>query len=138
MTRIFRLSLLVCAIALPGCSSDDTPIGPDPTPVPTVTEEFDGELNRNGGRTHNFAVGANGTVSATLTTLAPDSEMEIGFSMGTWNTSACAIVIANDKAKQGTVVNGQVNSFGGNVCVRIYDVGNITENVTYKITVVHP
>ena len=138
-----RLLPVVFAVVLPalttiGCGGEDpfeTPTNPGP--APTVTETFSGDLGRNGARTHNFSTSASGSVTATLTTLAPDSALVIGFSLGTWNGSFCNIVLANDAATQGTVVSGGVSSFGS-LCVRIYDVGNVTEQVSYEITVVHP
>jgi hypothetical protein len=76
-------------------------------------------------------------VTATLTTLEPDSSLVVGLSLGTWNGQVCQIVLANDSATQGTVITGAVSSFGS-LCVRIYDVGNLTGPINYEITVVHP
>ena len=80
-----------------------------------------------------------GTVTATLTTLGPDSTFILGMSLGTWNGTTCQVVLANDRATQGSFIVGGVSSFG-NLCVRMYDIGNITptEPYTYEITVTHP
>jgi hypothetical protein len=122
--------------ALAACSDD--PITPtNPSPAPTFTETFSGTVTRNGAATHNFSSQASGTVTATLTTLAPDSALIIGFSLGTSNGSTCKLEITKDDATQGTVVTGGVSALG-NLCVRIYDVGNVVNPVTYDITVVHP
>jgi hypothetical protein len=102
-----------------------------------VTEVFAGELNRNGAATHPFLAGASGTVTATLDTLAPEDTAAIGLSMGTWNGSACQIVIANDNAAQGALVIGAAST-AGNLCVRVYDVGKIPALASYQVTVVHP
>src|SRR5687767_921099 len=92
---------LVSALALVSCG-DDTPTAPDPLPTPvTVTENFSGTVNRNGGQTHTFNSSASGTVTATLVTVAPNNELVVGFSIGTFNGSACQIVIAKDNATQG-------------------------------------
>ena len=126
------------ALAAVGCGNDDNNNTPtSPTTPTTVTETYADSFGRNGARTHNFTTSASGTVTATLTTLAPDAELLVGFSLGTWNGTSCQLVITNDAAKQGTVVTGGVSALGS-LCVRIYDVGNITETISYEITVVHP
>jgi hypothetical protein len=140
-----RRSFLPIFVLLPlvfttiGCSSDDdnnnTPTAPT-TPV-TVTETFADTIARNGARTHNFTTQSSGQVTATLTTLSPDSALVVGFALGTWNGTLCQQVLVKDDATQGTVLFGGVSSFGS-LCVRVYDVGNVTEPINYEITVVHP
>jgi hypothetical protein len=130
-------AVLLPALAMTACGSDEPTTPTNPTTPTTVTETFSDSIGRNGARTHNFSSSASGAVTATLTTLAPDSALVVGFSLGTWNGSVCNIVLANDAATQGTVVTGGVSSFGS-LCVRIYDVGNITDPISYEITVVHP
>jgi len=98
---------------------------------------FAGEVNRNGAVTHPFLAGASGTVTVTLDILAPESTETIGLSLGTWNGTACQIVIANDRAAQGAVVVGAAST-AGNLCVRVYDVGAIPALASYQVTVVHP
>jgi hypothetical protein len=130
-------AVLLPALVMTSCGNDEPTTPTTPTPPVTVTETFTGDLGRNGARTHNFTTSASGAVTGTLTTVAPDSALVVGFSLGTWNGSVCNIVLANDAATQGTVVTGGVSSFGS-LCVRIYDVGNVTEQISYEITVVHP
>ena len=79
---------------------------------------------------------APGTLTATLRTLAPDSTLVVGLSLGTWNGSSCQIVLANDNATQGAVVVGNASTTT-NLCARIYDVGSVVEPVSYQIDVVH-
>jgi hypothetical protein len=129
--------LLALALTFSGCD-DDNPTPPTaPTPPPTTTDTFSGMVNRNGGVTHTFATQASGTATATLTALSPDSALVVGFSMGTWNGTVCQIVLANDRATQGTVVIGGVSTLSS-FCMRIYDVGNIVDPIAYEFTVVHP
>jgi len=131
------LLMLATLLPLVGCG-DDTPDTPtQPTP-PTVTDTFSGTLNANSGRTHQFAAAASGDVTATLTSLAPDSALRIGVSLGTWNGAACQIIVANDNATQSSQVVGRITTVGGSFCVRLYDVGNITQSISYEVQVVHP
>jgi hypothetical protein len=128
--------LLALVLTFSGCDDDPTP-PTAPTPPPTTTDTFSGMVNRNGAVTHTFATQASGTATATLTALSPDSALVVGFSMGNWNGSVCQIILANDRATQGTVVIGGVSTLSS-FCMRIYDVGNIVDPIAYEFTVVHP
>ncbi len=123
-------------ILLPACSKD-TPTTPTTTTPETVTDTFSGTITANGAATHSFAVKTTGSVTATLTSLSPNAELVVGFGVGTWNGSVCNVVLARDRAVQSTVIYGNVNA-SGELCVRIYDVGNVTEPTDYSVTVVHP
>lgn len=125
--------VLLLAGAAAACSSDLTTTPTAPTE--TITESFSGTVNRNGAATHPFT-SAPGTLTATLRTLAPDSTIVVGLSLGTWNGTSCQIVLANDKATQGAVVIGNASTTT-NLCARIYDVGSVVEPVSYQIDVVH-
>ena len=57
--------------------------------------------------------------------------------LGTWNGSACQIVIAKDDAKEATVVIGAVSALG-NLCVRVYDAGGLTQATDYQLEVDSP
>jgi hypothetical protein len=138
--RSFTLftALLVLAAVSASCSNSNQPTIPTaPTPV-TTTETFTGTINKNGAFTHTFFTTTTGTVQATLTALDPESTTNIGFSMGTYSGSTCAVLLANDSAVKTSVITGSVNSAGGNLCIRVYDVGKITEETTYEVQVVHP
>jgi hypothetical protein len=128
--------LLSLALGASACGSDvvTTPTTPTPT---TVTETFSGTLTQNGGVTHGFTAATAGTITASVTTISPDSTVVIGFSLGTLSANACQISLANDRATQGTVVVGTLGA-AGILCVRIYDVGNLVQPESYEIQVIHP
>jgi hypothetical protein len=139
---IYTLLLLgTLAIGVAGCDDDDTPTTPtlpnNPGTPLTFTETFTGALNTNGGATSPFTAKTGGTITATLTTIAPDATIPVGISLGTWTGSACQVVIANDNALQGAIITGTVTS-AASLCVRIYDIGRVTSAVNYTITVVRP
>jgi hypothetical protein len=142
-TLMLRSTFLPLLLLVPllgaGCGDDDitTPTMPSETPPANVTDTFTGSINRNGAATHLFVALRAGSVQATLTTVSPDPAVVLGLSLGTWNGSACAIVLANDRAAQGASILGSATATG-NLCVRIYDVGNVTDTVSYEVTVVHP
>jgi hypothetical protein len=135
--RFIHLCVLMCALGGAAACGDDTPTAPEqPVQRPTVTEEFTGRLTVNGAATHSFATGS-GQISVTITELAPDSTAVIGVSLGTWNGSACQIVLDNDNATQTTGGVLGTASGPGNFCARVYDVGKLTAATDYKVTVVH-
>jgi hypothetical protein len=129
-------ALAVAVLAMTGCGDDPITTPTLPTPEP-VTEVFTGTLTVNGGVTHAFSATAAGSLTATLTNIGPDENPTVGLSLGTWNGASCAIVIATDTAVRTSMVVGTVNQ-PGQLCVRIYDVGQIANPNDYEITVVHP
>ena len=132
-----RVCVLICALAAAAACGDDTPTAPEqPAQRPTVTEPpIQGRLTVNGAASHSFTTGS-GQISVTVTELVPDSAAVIGVSLGTWNGSACQIVLANDNATQGAGILGTASG-PGNFCVRVYDVGKLTAPTEYTLTVVH-
>ena len=131
------LLLVVIATMAGGCDEDTSPT--TPTPPVMTTETFNGRLTVNGAQTHSFTTQAGGSLTATLTTLAPDSAVTIGVSLGifTPSTNSCQLVVVNTAAVQGTRVTGQVSS-AGSYCVLLNDVGRLTAASDYTITVEHP
>jgi hypothetical protein len=135
---LIRFVLVLPALAaIAGCSGtiDDLPTTPDPV---IITETFSGNLNVNGAATHFVFLGATGTVTATLTSLGENVPSKIGFSMGTLAGSTCTTVLFNDSAVVTSVLSGTVSTLGGALCVRVYDVGVLSETVPYTFTVSHP
>jgi hypothetical protein len=136
--RAFILCALVLSVAgfAAGCSGDidDLPTTPDPV---TVTEVFTGSININGAATHNIFTGASGPITATITSLGDNAPARIGFSLGTLAGTQCSVVIHNDAAAVNTSISGTVSSLNGSLCIRIYDVGALTESVPYTLTVTH-
>ena len=131
--------LVAAALAAGGCGDD--PITRPDTPLPvTVTETFDGTVTVNGAVTQPFVVQTAGTVVAALTALDPsDEETIIGLSIGTWNGVACSVgspTLANDRAKVGVPLTASATATG-NYCVRVYDVGKLTQATAFQLTVTH-
>ena len=127
----------VCTFAA-GC--DDDPVVTTPTPANPVTDTFAGQLTPNGAVTHSFNATTGGNVTATLKTIGADNTLVVGFSMGNWNalTSTCSAVKSNDAATGGAKLEGTMTNSGA-LCVRVYDVGNLTAPTTvYSVEVVHP
>ena len=141
MLRRMACGILVCALAALTAGCGDTNTGPAPTPVP-VTETFTGTVSPAAGSTHAFVTLTGGPITATLTAVGPDPAKNVGFSLGTFNSTlnTCSAVFDNPAALQSFEFKVTASSIGA-YCVRIYDNGNITTDAvpyTYTITVVHP
>ena len=133
------LTVLLLALAVSACD-DDTPTTPTTTP-PSVTDTFTGAITQNGATTHSFNVSTSGTVKATLKTVGADNTLVVGFSLGTWNTvtESCSVVLANDAATAGAVLQGTMTGTG-TLCLRMYDVGNVVApaGAAYSVDIEHP
>src|SRR5205807_5265116 len=124
------------AFGAAACSSD-TPTTPTTTAPVTVTDTFAGTLTSNGAASYTFTTAASGVVTATIATLAPDNALIVGLALGTWNGNACQVILSKDQATQFSSVIGQASQ-ATTLCVRIYDVGNVTDPTTYEVQVNHP
>jgi hypothetical protein len=133
--RAWPLAVLF-AVATSGCGDDPVEIPTTPTP-PTISETFSGTLTINAAATHQFSSTTAGTVTVTLQAIGPNPETVMGLSLGTWNGNACAIVLANDRATIGVSIVGTVSTVG-QLCARVYDIGEFVEPTDYEIVVVHP
>jgi len=139
MRRLTGSVVLVLAVAFAGAGCDpqttNTPTTPT-TPTPT-TESFTGSVTVNGAVTFPFITTASGYVQATLKTLTPDVDIRVGMALGTWNGITCQAVLINDVTAPGITITGSVTA-ASPLCVRIYDVGQLTQPNAFEITVVHP
>ena len=135
---------LLCAVLsvaiLSGAGCGDSAEDPTPT-VPTLPEitepPFTGTLTINGGATQPFTTTTAGTVTAILDSLEPSApSLAIGVSLGTWNGTSCQWITANDQTGVGSGVAAYANG-PGQLCARVYDVGRLTEAVTFKLTIKH-
>ena len=145
--RRVLLLMLVAGIAV-ACGSNNNALPSGPTTLPTVlTETFSGTLVKNAAFTHPFAVSDAGDVTVFLLQSVdpahPDNNgIPIGVSLGTWNGTTCAIVIAKDSMVPTSVDATQSQLTGRataatNLCVRVYDVGFVPGSATYELLIDH-
>ena len=140
MVRVFNkrlIAIVLLAFVAAACDDEDptTPI----SPTLPKTESFSGVVTQSGATTHNFDVGAAGSVVATLKTIGADNTLVVSFSLGTWTGTACSIVLANDAATGGAILTGTMTGIG-TLCARVGDIGNVPSGPggAYTIEVVHP
>lgn len=145
------LRRIVCGIGLAALlvlsgACKTTTINPV-VPTTLTTETFSGLLNANSAVTVSFVTQSTGAVTATLTSVGPDSTQTIGFSLGSFNTATntCTVQFDNSAALQGAVFNTTAST-AGSYCVRLYDNGSVATAVangtatafTYTVTATHP
>ena len=136
-TKLFPAAVLAVALVQTACSESINPSLPT-DPGNPVIDTFTGTLTPNGAKTEPFSVTRSGSVTATLSSLAPDATITIGLSLGTWNGTACSTVISNDSATVGTAVTGAADR-EGRLCVRVYDAnGKLLQPTDFELNVVHP
>jgi len=125
------------AVLLASCGNNNTTTNPDGgTPGERKTETFSGTLTARAAMWHTFTVAASGTVDVTLSGLAPVQTTAVGMGIGTTPTNGCQVQAWNNSSTAGTMITAPINP--GTFCVMVYDVGNVTDALTYNLTVVHP
>jgi len=115
-----------------GGSSTTTPTTPAP---PITTETLTGTIQAGGVAFHTFTITQQGTLTATLTSLSPQTTITMGLGIGTLSGTACSLLSTNETTKVGTVLSGTIAV--GAYCVQIYDIGNVQGSDDYTITLAH-
>jgi hypothetical protein len=127
------LAALAAAAALSSCGGDTTTTA---TPT-TVIDTFNGTLQALGSVQFPFTVNTAGVVSATLTTLNPQSTITVGFGLGQPSAGVCNLISGaySEASKVGTPISGTINA--GSYCVVLYDIGNVVGSDDFTITISH-
>ncbi|MCC7008370.1 MAG: hypothetical protein IT184_06105 [Acidobacteria bacterium] len=136
--------LLAVPVVLAGCDRTQDPLTPTtPVAVEVSEPDFTGTLTINGGATRNFTVSNIGIITITIADLQPnrsDASLSIGVGLGIWNGTSCQLFGApslfNDNAGVGSGIAGYANG-AGEFCVRVYDVGQLTEPVAFTVGIKH-
>jgi hypothetical protein len=128
------------ALAATGACGASTTTPTSPTAPVTTTELFSGTLTQLGSATQVFTVAATGTVTISLTSVAPLTTMSLGVGVENSDGTNCLTTITqNDNARSGaSALTGTVAA--GTYCVHLYDSGNIpvSGSADYTVQVVHP
>ena len=138
--RRLLLAAALAAVSACGGTTASTPTTPTSPSTTSTTDTFSGTLAQSGTGSYVFAVAANGTVTISLTSVAPLSTMSLGVAVMTSDGTNCLNTISQTTdARSGSVaLTGTAAT--GNYCVRVYDSGNIPSatDVSYSVQVVHP
>jgi len=148
-----RQFLLVALVVTATACSDDGAISTTSNTLPSggavivTLPSAPGTLTVNGAASFSFVTLTAGSITAKLTTLAPNTP--VGLWIGVWVGSQCAFgtgrvdalqydptIPDNDPAQKGFV--SAYATSGGNFCTRIYDPDGTGGVHTYQIEVSHP
>ena len=101
-----------------------------------VSETYTGTLAAKASDGHLVTIAKDGNIDVTLTTLTPTTTITVGLGVGQPVAEGCSLLIYNNGAQAGTLLSGSTGP--GTYCVIVYDVGNVTDTLTYTLSVVHP
>jgi hypothetical protein len=135
MLRLLTVPVFVLACGLAAGCADDEPTQAPITPPEQFTETFTGTLTVLGATIHTFTTVLPGEAQVQIESLAPDSAAVVSLIFGTWNGNNCQVVLVKDDATTSSQLIG--NASTGSFCVRIADIGRLTEPTTYTIRVTH-
>lgn len=136
----WQMAWRAAAIALAALSTScGTPASPTAPSTGPSTEVFASQLGVRGTATRSFTVAESGTVAVTLTSAGPPVTLEVGVGVGIPNGSGSGCNLTK------SVVTGASSSpqltiavDGGAYCVRVFDVGNLTGDATFSVSILHP
>jgi hypothetical protein len=137
MTVHARRLLFVALLAAAGC--DDATTATSPTVTSPVTELFSGQFIPGGSAARAFTAASAGTVSITLSQLGPQTGLVVGLGIGIpqANGSGCLMTqVVEAGASTSAQLTVQVDA--GTYCVRLHDLGTLTSQVAFTVTIVRP
>jgi hypothetical protein len=134
-------AVLGVALLTAGCADPIVPASPTPV-LATISESFNDTLLVLGTNSHPFTVQQIGGLKVSISTATPT--VAIGLALGTPSIGSCAVieritVVPNAQeppAVPAVHLSGNA-SVAGPFCVLVYDVGNLTEPITYTVNVLH-
>lgn len=134
-----RLPLLVLLAGLAiGC--EETPTEPTTPVTSPVTETFSSLLSPLGAATRTILVPDRGTVRVTLTSTTP-AGLTLGLGIGIPNPSLtgprCAFTVTA-VATAGASPPLSVVADAGDVCVSVFDLGTLSGQIGFTLTIVRP
>ena len=140
MRRSIVVLLAVLASSL-ACDNSGTSSSAITTPTtPLTSQTFSGTVDVNGSATNTtFVVGVSGEVDITITALGPPANIIMGLAVGIPSTidGSCTAPLSAGQTVQASTTPLVGTLQAGTWCVKLYDVGYQTAQISYTITVAH-
>ncbi|HTK28954.1 MAG TPA: hypothetical protein VL309_05355 [Vicinamibacterales bacterium] len=134
--RYAAATTLAIALAFAAAACHDTDVPGPPSTVPaSITDTFTGTLAPAGTSAQPFTVVETGHLTVTLNSVTPSAAVGIG--IGSPSAGGCAIVSSKSPVQPGATVALSGIALKGNLCLSVFDVGNLVDTVTYTVTVFH-
>jgi hypothetical protein len=137
MNRLIGFGTLLAALALlPACGSSST-TSPSTSTTPE-TDTFSSAIAIGGSTSRTFTMSSAGAVQVTLTSYGAGQPGGLGIGVPVSTVGGpCALtqsVIATPGGSPQIVTTADAGSY----CVQIYDIGNLTGDTGFTITIQHP
>lgn len=110
------------------------PAAPSVAPA-TVTDVFSGILPVGGSSLQTITVNQVSKMAVTLTDVTPAAAVGIG--VGTPSSGTCVLIDSRAPVVPGSTVQLSGTALAGTLCVSVFDVGSLVEQVTYTVSVSH-
>ena len=139
MNRLLLAALLVTGWFAVGCGGEAAPGPTTPTPPTSpTTSTFASRLTVGGSASRSFTATTTGTVTITLGNAAGLSTV-VGLGIGVPNggVSRCTLSTAVHTTA-GTTAQIAATVDPGAYCVVIYDIGTLTAEIDFTVTIVYP
>jgi hypothetical protein len=142
MTPRLRHHLLLAPLAafvLATAGCDDASTATSPTTTSPVTETFSGQFVPGGSASRAFTAASSGTVSITLTQIGPPADVLVGLGVGIPLASGSGCHMSQTvHAGAASAPQITVPVDAGSYCLRLYDRGTLTTQVSFSVTIVRP
>jgi ABC-type glycerol-3-phosphate transport system substrate-binding protein len=136
-----RALVFAAAMSAAGCGDSMTPTAPTTTTTTTspVTVTYSTTFGPRGAAARAFTASQAGTVSVTLVSAGPPSDVALGLGVGIPRADGGGCSLAQSVTTSAGP-NAQIVATvdAGNYCVRIFDAGSLTDPVAVTVTLVHP
>jgi len=125
--------LVIAVFAAAGCGSD-TPTTPSTTSK-TTSENWSSAVAPGGTSSRSFTVNASGTITVTLT--GAGATLGVGVGLPRVTGGGCRLGVTVN-ASPGSSPQISTAADAGQYCVQVYDLGTLTDPVSFALKIDHP
>jgi len=132
------VALVLGLVAASACSDNQTPTAPTQPTGPT-TATFASAFTVNGSASRTFTTTEAGTVTMTLDSAGPPSNVVLGLGVGVpYVSGAPCLLTSSITTAAGPGPHISMHADPGSYCVKVYDIGKLIETVSFSISITHP
>jgi hypothetical protein len=110
------------------------------TPTATATPDlwtFTSQIARGGYASRSFRLTNAGTVQVTLTSLTPSVPVGLGVGIPESSGGGCSLARSIETTED-SMPQLSVAADAGDYCVKVFDIGQIEQSVSFSLTTAHP
>jgi hypothetical protein len=127
---IRRWAFVLVAAGAAACGNSTT------APTTSSNDNFSSTLAVRGTATHTVTVVKAGTVTVTLDSIIPVAVVGVGFGLSNTTSGTCTVTTSMDTSGGTDQLSSAVDV--GTYCVRISDIGNLTQPSSFSMTITRP